>query len=136
VLPADADRLPLTPVVDVARAVADAAFQYRDPGRVRALVTSAVAHRACRVQDLVTELDHCPRGGSAAFRIAVGDALDGAHSVAEARAARILSRAPAFELNVPIVRGGRVLYVVDVFWRTLRAVLEIDSREFHFGEGQ
>ncbi len=41
---------------------------------------------------------------------------------------------PPFELNVPIVdEYGRLLYVVDMLWRELRAALEVDSREYHFG---
>ena len=70
------------------------------------------------------------------FRAALADALDGARSAAEAVAARRMTagRLPAFELNVPIVRRGVVIYVADVLWRALRAVLEIDSREYHFSE--
>jgi hypothetical protein len=44
------------------------------------------------------------------------------------------ARVPAFELNVPIIQDGRVIFVVDAFWRTLRAGLEIDGREYHFSE--
>jgi hypothetical protein len=44
------------------------------------------------------------------------------------------ARVPAFELNVPIVRNGKVIVVVDALWRTLRAALEIDGREYHFSE--
>ncbi len=135
-VPAAADLLPLTPVVSPARAVADAALEYRDRAAVRALVTSAIQRRACRLDELLAELAGVPRNRSAGLRSALADAADGARSVAEARAARCLARAPVpgFELNVPIVRGGRVLYVVDVLWRALRAALEIDSREYHFAE--
>ncbi|MGH8962573.1 MAG: hypothetical protein ACRDWT_15530 [Jatrophihabitantaceae bacterium] len=31
-------------------------------------------------------------------------------------------------------RFGQLLYVVDVLWRELRAVLEINSREYHLSE--
>ena len=42
---------------------------------------------------------------------------------------------PAFEVNVSIVDvAGQLLRVVDLFWRALRAVIEIDSRAFHFCE--
>ena len=42
---------------------------------------------------------------------------------------------PPFEANVPIYdTTGRRVAVADALWRGLRAVLEIDSREFHFGE--
>jgi very-short-patch-repair endonuclease len=33
-------------------------------------------------------------------------------------------------------RDGRVVAVADLLWRSLRAIVEIDSREFHFGESQ
>jgi hypothetical protein len=37
-------------------------------------------------------------------------------------------------MNVPVVLAGRARYYVDFLWRALRAVLEIDSREYHFTE--
>ncbi len=41
----------------------------------------------------------------------------------------VLSRA------VPIIDGtDRVIAVADLLWRALRAIIEIDSREFHFDE--
>ncbi|MGH3629792.1 MAG: hypothetical protein ACRDRL_20440, partial [Sciscionella sp.] len=44
---------------------------------------------------------------------------------------------PAFELNVPLVdRRGVIVARADVLWRELRAIAEIDSREFHFKERQ
>ena len=137
-LPADADRLALTPIVPPPRSIADAALQDRDATRLRALVTSAISRRVCRVEDLLAELEAMPRQRSAPFRLALADAVDGARSVAEAVAARRLARAPvpAFELNVPVVRGGTTVFVVDVLWRELRAALEIDSREYHFSEAQ
>jgi hypothetical protein len=47
-----------------------------------------------------------------------------------------LGGVPRFELNVPIVHAGRVIAVADVLWRELRAVLEIDGREYHLSEAQ
>ncbi|MEO8888766.1 MAG: hypothetical protein ABI429_05670 [Jatrophihabitantaceae bacterium] len=137
IVSAQSPTMPLTPIVSVARAVADAALEYQDAARVRALVTSAIQRRACRVQDLLVELQAGPSNGSHLLRLALADAADGARSVAEATASGKLARTavPAFELNVPVVDGhARVIYVVDVLWRELRAVLEIDSREFHLSE--
>jgi hypothetical protein len=128
---------PLTPVAAVARAASDASRYYSSAAAVRALVTSAVQRRLCSLEELVGELRAGPRKHSALFRLALSDALDGARSVAEATAARRFSAAPipAFELNVPILdAGGAVVAVADVLWRALRAVLEIDSREYHFSE--
>jgi hypothetical protein len=53
--------LPLLPVVATARAVADTALCDHDVTRVRALVTSSVQHRACRIEDLLAELRNVPR---------------------------------------------------------------------------
>jgi hypothetical protein len=126
----------LLPIVDCARGVADASLEYRGAAAVRALVTGAVQQQLCTIPDLVAELESCPRQHSGHFRAALSDALDGARSAAEAVAARRMSgaRLPAFELNVPLVRHGVVVYVADVLWRALRAVLEVDSREYHFNE--
>jgi hypothetical protein len=136
-VPSVAPDLALVPVVGVARAVADTALDHRELSPVRALVTSAIQRRRCKLIDLVDELDSSPRNNSRLFRLAVSDALDGARSAAEADTAALLTRAglPQFELNVPVVSlTGDLLFVVDVLWRGLRAALEIDSREFHFSE--
>lgn len=133
----DAFDHPLTPVVGTARAIADAAPFYRWLTPVRALVTSAVQRNLCTTDELLAELEVAPRQGSGFLRLALRDAADGARSVAEAVGARKLARSsiPAFELNVPIINvSGRLIAVADVFWRALRAVLEIDSREYHFSE--
>jgi hypothetical protein len=128
------DELPLLPVVAIARAVADTALRDPDRARVRALVTSSIQRRACRIEDLLAELRAAPRNGSGSLRVALADAVDGARSAAEARALGRLRRAPvpAFEMNVPVMLAGRASYYVDFLWRALRAVLEIDSREYHF----
>lgn len=133
----DAAEYALTPVVSASRAVADASRYYGWLGPVRAMVTSAVQRKLCTVEEFAHELGSGPRNHSALFRRALADALDGARSAAEAACARRLSRepVPAFELNVPILApDGTLLAVADVLWRALRAVLEIDSREYHFSE--
>ena len=124
----------LVPVVGVARALADAAL-HTDARRTLAMVTQAVQRGRCSVADLCQEYEHGPRNRSAGLRQALDGVLDGARSVAEAQAAQRLTsgRIPMFELNVPVVNeDGRVLYVLDEFWRDLRAAVEIDSREHHF----
>ena len=135
-LPGQHPTLPYVPVVSAARAVADTALLHTRLAPVRAMVTSAVQRGACRPDELVAELATTPRGRSALLRRAVEDALAGAGSIAEAEAADWLraAGAPAFELNAPIRSKGRVIAIADVLWRPLRAVLEIDSREFHFSE--
>ena len=63
--------------------------------------------------------------------------MDGAHSEAEAVALSKLrvANVPPFELNVPnLDERGQVVAVADFLWRELRAILEVDSREFHFSE--
>ncbi len=86
--------------------------------------------------DLLEELSTGPRDWSARLRPALRDVWDNAHSVAEAEAIDALREAevPAFEVNVPLVGSGAIIAVGDIVWRALRAVLEVDSREFHFDE--
>ncbi len=129
--------LPDAAVASTSRAIADAALECRRLADVRAMVTTAIQRNLVHAPDLVRELDEGPRNDSGLLRIAVADVLDNVHSVAEAEAVDQLkaSRVPAFEANVPIVTAdGEVLGVADVLWRELRAVLEVDSREFHFRE--
>ena len=129
--------LELTPLASVARAVADAALEYRELGPIRAMLGSAVQRKHCSVPDLIAEYEDGPRNRSKLLRIALANLRDGARSAAEAVGSRRLARGavPPFELNVPIVdQFGKLLWVVDILWRELRAALEIDSREFHFCE--
>ncbi|SHH20227.1 hypothetical protein SAMN05443575_3418 [Jatrophihabitans endophyticus] len=137
VLPAEHPTLPFVPVVHAARAVTDTALLYRSLTPVRALVTSAIQRRLCRPEDIVHEYETGPRGGSFFLRRALADLLTNAHSVAEAEAADALASAhvPSFELNVDIVDPtGRLVATADVLWRRLRAIGEVQSREFHFSE--
>ena len=128
---------PLTPVVPAARAVADAALTYESRASVVALVTSSVQKRRCTPEDLVAEYRSGPRGDSLFLRLALEDVLDGARSLAEATAARKLTRAgiPPFQMNVEFIdpSGARV-YSPDIYWPELRAILEVESREWHLGE--
>jgi hypothetical protein len=136
-LPCEHPELAFVPIVSAARAVADTALLYRTFAPVRALTTSAIQRRLCTPDEMDAELRSGPRNDSALLRRALADVLDGAQSIAEAEAINLLRTigAPAFEVNVPIIdHDGRLLAVADLLWRELRAVLEVDSREFHFGE--
>jgi very-short-patch-repair endonuclease len=120
------------PLAPVARAVADYVLELRHVERVQAVVAEAIQRQLCTVAELTTELESGPRRGSRLFREALGDVGYGARSVPEARAGRLLRRTglTGFEQNVEIlVRGRR--FVADFLWRDLRAVLEIDSTEYH-----
>jgi hypothetical protein len=129
--------LPSMPIVDAARAIGDSALLHTALAPVRAMVTASVQRGICTANDLGAVLDDAPRNDSAHFRRALDDILNGARSIAEAEAVDWLLTAevPPFELNVPILDGrGIVIAVADALWRELRAVLEVDSAEFHFSE--
>lgn len=133
------ERLPRVRVAAPARAVADTAPLYDRLPPVRALVTSAVQRGLCTPAELAAELAAAQRNGSALLRRALSDVGDGGASIAEAEAADLLRAAglAPFELNAPIFDSrGRLLYRVDFLWPALKAIVEIDSREFHFGEAQ
>jgi very-short-patch-repair endonuclease len=116
-------------IAPLPRAVADWALQARDLDEVRAVVARVIQRRQCQLAELSTELAAGPRNGSALFRRALTEITAGARSAPEARAASALKRARLgpFEQNASIDR-----YIVDFLWRELRAVLEIDSVEYHF----
>jgi hypothetical protein len=131
------EHLPLGLLAEPSRAVIDAAMTYRSLAPVRALLTSAIQKSVCSPADLCAQVPNVARRGSALVRHALEDVLDGAHSEAEAKALTALRRAdvPPFELNVAVLDSrGRIIAVVDVLWRALRAVLEVDSRQFHFSQ--
>ncbi|HEY3736096.1 MAG TPA: hypothetical protein VGL26_01520 [Jatrophihabitans sp.] len=124
--------------VRVARAVADYSLDLRRIDDVRALVAEAVRRSRCTVDELADELRSGPRSRSALLRRALEDVLGGAASAPEARAASILKRAGlnGFEQNVKIRLPSGRYYVADFLWRDLKAILEIDSVEFHLGPAE
>jgi very-short-patch-repair endonuclease len=133
------EHLPSVPVVAVPRAVCDTAVQYRALAPVRALVTASVQRGLCTASELAAELDRAPRNGSAPLRRALVDVLAGAHSIAEAEAIELLHDIGRhdFVANAPVHDAqGQLLYTVDLLWPSLAAIVEIDSREFHFGEDE
>ena len=117
----------------VERAVADYARALRRIDDVRAVVAAAVRSGGCSIEELARELGHGPRRGSALLRQAVTEVGTGAASAPEARAAHLMRRAklPPFEQNARIDLINGDYFVVDFLWRPLRAVLEIDSLEYH-----
>jgi very-short-patch-repair endonuclease len=133
------DHLPAVRLAGVARAVADTSADHVHLAPVRAMVTAAVQRGLCSPSELAAELRSAPRNGSGLLRRALVDVVGGARSIAEAEAADLLRSVglSSFTMNAPIHdAGGRLLYRVDFLWPELRAVVEIDSREFHFGEAE
>jgi hypothetical protein len=131
----DDDELPLVRIAVPARAIVDAAPHYGRQNGVRALVAAAVQGGHCTPDELRYMLDSAARRGSAIMRRSLEDIRDGARSTAEVHAWEQLRHAavPDFELNVPIVDAQqRIIAIADILWRGLRAILEIDSHEFHF----
>ncbi len=122
-------------VASAARCVADTVIGMRPLAAVQAIVSRAVQQGLCSVGDLAEELEHVPRRGSRNLREALEDAGHGAHSPAEALAGRALRAAglTQFEQNVEIRADGR-RFVADFLDRARRAVLEIDSTEYHLRE--
>lgn len=135
-----AERAPVDgpPCARIARSLADHALTLHRIDDVRAIVAEAVRRQLCTLDEIVVELADCPRNGSALLRQALDEVSAGAASAPEARAARLLRRAglTGFEQNVPIPlpHGGH--YLADFLWRSRRAILEIDSIEYHLGPEQ
>jgi very-short-patch-repair endonuclease len=87
----------------------------------------------CTVDELMIELIHGPRKGSAFLRQAIDEVAAGAWSAPEANAGTLLreARVRPFKQNRRIdLPDGRWRYV-DFIWLDLAAVLEIDSDRYH-----
>jgi very-short-patch-repair endonuclease len=120
--------------VEPARACADLALVQHRLDDVRALVAKVVQGGLATVAELGLELDAGPRRGSALLRQALTEVGLGAASAPEARAATALRRAGivGFEQNVRLDLPDGVRWVADFYWPKLRAILEIDSVDYHF----
>jgi len=120
--------------VPPSRAVADAVRAMDSLRDVRAVVADAVQRRACRVQDLVTELNEGPRPGSALFRQALADVAEGIRSTAEADLKDLLVKAkvPMPLFNPALYdKDGTFIARPDAWWPELGIAIEVDSREWH-----
>ncbi|MCL2781931.1 MAG: DUF559 domain-containing protein [Actinomycetia bacterium] len=124
---------PGPPLAPPARAIADHVLTARDLGAVQMVLGAAIQDDLCTVAELTAELAAGPRRGSRLFREALQDINHNAHSAQEARAGRLLRTAgvSGFEQNVKVPFGTR-WFVADFLWRAERAILEIDSRQYHF----
>jgi very-short-patch-repair endonuclease len=118
---------------DLARAVADLALERRRLDDVRALVAQAVRAQLCTVSELWAEYEAGPRKFSANLRQALEDVDAGAWSAPEARAGELLRNAkvPPFKPNATVWLPDGSYVIADFLWPQLRAVLEIDSVEYH-----
>ncbi|SDQ04597.1 hypothetical protein [Quadrisphaera sp. DSM 44207] len=120
--------------VPVARAVIDAARRTEDLADVRELVAAAVQQRRCTVAQLAEEVRLAARQRSALSREALAEVAAGVRSGAEARLREVFAAGgvPAPRWNVPIRSAdGEVIAVADAYWHELRAVVELDSVEWH-----
>jgi len=123
--------------VDHARSVADYALTMRRLDDVRSVVAQVVSRNGCTIEALVRELDAGPRNGSALLRMALAE-VGSSRSAPEVRAAVALRRAGccSFVQNARIPLLGGRHYEADFLWPELRAILEIDSMEYHLGPAE
>jgi very-short-patch-repair endonuclease len=117
-----------------ARACADLCLTLRRIDDVRAIVARVVQHGHATVEEIAIELEAGPRNGSRLLREALREVGYGAESAPEASAATILRAAglTGFVQNkrIELPEGG--YYKADFLWEELRAILEVDSVEYHF----
>lgn len=116
-----------------ARAVADAARDLHDLGEVRAIVAGAVQGRRCTIEQLERELRDGPVHGSALFRAALSEVMQGARSGPEGMLLRLLRRArlPKAEMNARLYVGNELIARPDAWWPEFGVAVEVDSREWH-----
>jgi hypothetical protein len=117
-----------------ARAVADAVRNLTSRRDVRAVVADAVQRGACRVLDLLTELNAGPSVGSALFREALTDVADGIRSAAEGDLKDLLTKSrlpmPLFNASLYDV-DGTFIATPDAWWPQYGIAIEVDSHEWH-----
>lgn len=88
---------------------------------------------------LERELAAAPKRGSAMLRRVLAEVATGAESVPECEAAEILRSAgiTGFQQNVVLYdRVGNAIGRGDIVWEEERAVLEIDSLQWHSGPAE
>lgn len=118
-----------------ARAVADAARFLTRSDDVRSVVSGALQHNACTLDELAAELAAGGLPRSALFRRALEEVDDGVRSVAEAEFRLLIQRSglPEPMFNAQLFDAcGRFIAMVDAWWQRAGVAAEIDSRAYHF----
>jgi hypothetical protein len=117
----------------VARAVADAARQLRDPDAARVVVAAGVQQGRVTVRQLAEELAFGPVRQSAGLRRALAEVAQGVRSGAEAELVTLIRRArlPMPMLNPRLFAGDQLLAVPDAWWPDVGVAAEVDSQEWH-----
>ncbi len=124
------------PVTRFDRTVADCLLWLpEDAGR--ALVTSVLQRHVMTTDEVRVALARCgQRHGSTRAWSVLHELVSGPHSVAEARAHRLLRRAgiTGWSANVEVHDGDGLVGVVDLLFDDVRLVVEIDGRAHHSAE--
>jgi very-short-patch-repair endonuclease len=115
------------------RAVADTVRGLTSLRDVRAVVADAVQRRRCDIRELVAELSAGPSAGSALFREALGDVVDGIRSTAEGDLKDLLakSRLPTPLFNASVYDGETFVARPDAWWPQYGVAVEVDSHQWH-----
>jgi hypothetical protein len=118
----------------VARAVIDACRRIKRLDTVREIVAESVQSNKCSAKELLEELRHAQRRGSALPRRVLREIAAGIRSVAEAKAREWLRRAgvPEPDWNADLLdTSGNWIASPDGYWEDVAVALEIDSMEWH-----
>jgi hypothetical protein len=116
-----------------ARAVADAVRGETRLSDVRALVFGAVQAQLCRISQLVEELEHGQKNGSALFRSVLAEAGEGIRSAPEGelRDLMVAARLPMPLFNHSLYQSKKFLAMPDAYWPDHGVIVEIDSWQWH-----
>jgi hypothetical protein len=117
-----------------ARAVADAARFLTRLDDIRNVVSEALLHGKCTLDELSEELAMGGTSRSALFRRALEEGEDGVRSAAEAdlRVLILRSGLPKPVFNAQLYdASGRFIAMVDAWWGEAGVAAEVDSRKYH-----
>jgi hypothetical protein len=100
---------------------------------VRAIVAAAVQGRLCTIEQLELELKSGAVHGSALFRAALGEVVQGARSVPEGELLRLIKRGrlPLPMLNARLYLGTELIARPDAWWPEHGVAVEVDSKQWH-----
>ncbi len=121
------------PVVDPARAAADAARHGADLDRVREIFGATLHQRRCSLAHLRDEVFNGPTQRSATARRVLTEVSAGVRSSAEGKARELIvgSGLPQPLWNEAVVIAGELIGEADAYWPRHRVALEIDGVRWH-----
>ncbi len=121
----------------IPRAVTDAALGTANVRDMRAIVAVGVDRGRCTPEDLAAELGRSRLRNAAMLRSVIADMARGIRSAPEGDLMDLVDRTelPQPMYNPSLYIGSVFLAKPDAWWEAFGVAAEVDSRQYHFDEG-